>query len=110
MKVRMGFVSNSSSSSFVIVTSVENHERVIKQLNDLEKAVVNAMMYKRSGTFFGREIMVGEEVSSENWYTLSELDIEVEVDCEDEIYDAWAKYRKLVIENKDEVFTCQVNF
>ena len=33
MKTRQGFVSNSSTSSFILVTSKEAHDKAIKQLN-----------------------------------------------------------------------------
>lgn len=40
MKVRNGFVSNSSSSSFVIVTTKDEHEKAFKKLNQEEKNII----------------------------------------------------------------------
>jgi hypothetical protein len=43
MKVRNGFVSNSSSSSFVITTTLENHKRALKKLSPYVIAVIEAL-------------------------------------------------------------------
>lgn len=43
MKIRQGFVSNSSSSSFVIMTTKENHDKIMEKLTPFEKAVVEAL-------------------------------------------------------------------
>jgi hypothetical protein len=110
MKIRSGFVSNSSSSSFVLVTSVENHERAMSELNEKEQKFINAMMFP-GGVVFGRKVMVGEEISSENWYTLSEVAREIGMEDEDDAsWETWEKYQKLLKEKKEEVFSYSMDF
>ena len=51
-KFRHGFVSNSSSSSFVLVVMRREHEQIMTKLSDFERAVINFAMKeeKLSGT------------------------------------------------------------
>jgi len=105
MKIRNGFVSNSSSSSFIIATTIQNHQKVMDQLNEIEKSVVNAIMNQKS-KFCGFDLIVGECVSSEDFYTLCELNIDIE---EDKIYSIWDKYKVMVNKNKEEVFSYSID-
>jgi hypothetical protein len=41
MKYRQGFVSNSSTTAFVFLTTQENHLRALEKLTPYERAVVN---------------------------------------------------------------------
>lgn len=55
MKVRTGFVSNSSSSSFVVVTTKENHEKALAECHPYVQAVVKKVA--SHGEFLGRNIV-----------------------------------------------------
>lgn len=56
MKARQGFVSNSSSSSFVMFATAETFEAVLSQCNELQKMVAEKFI---SGPedFLGRRVM-----------------------------------------------------
>lgn len=60
MKTRLGFVSNSSSSSFVMLTSKENHEKVLATFTPEERELL-AIFFKftleDSGVLFGIPIV-----------------------------------------------------
>jgi len=43
MKIRSGFVSNSSSSSFLMVVSQDTHDKVCANMSETEKKVVDMM-------------------------------------------------------------------
>ena len=49
MKIRSGFVSNSSTSSFCIIIPVENHEEIVSRLSDYGQKVIRAL--QRAGNF-----------------------------------------------------------
>jgi hypothetical protein len=58
MKIRTGFVSNSSSSSFVLFVSKEHYEEVKKNSDALDVEIIEHMKDEDSQTLFGKELIV----------------------------------------------------
>ena len=64
MKVRLGFVSNSSSSSFVMAVTKEAYEQLAKECDPFTLAVLRALDPVET-TAFGKEVLVFSEVCEE---------------------------------------------
>lgn len=103
MKVRQGFVSNSSSSSFVIASPVNIWDKVYNQLTPFEKAVADALVSKERG--FGQDIMVISEFSDNGGGgTLEDLEVDYDTtddgddddDYNDNVYEAYSKITDLL--------------
>ena len=56
MKKRLGFVSNSSSSSFVLFTTKEVIDEALKECTPIQKEAVENYIFNK-GNFFGKELM-----------------------------------------------------
>lgn len=109
MKTRQGFVSNSSSSSFIIVIPKEVHEKALEYLSDFEKLVVKECVYDK-GILFGRSIVAYDEWTDMNGYNNIEgTEIEnYDGDRYDgDLYDAMDKWKARVRElsKEGEIFT-----
>lgn len=63
MKIRSGFVSNSSSSSFVLVVTKEAYDKVLTNEDPITRAILGAVM--GAETVLGRECMTYGYCSSE---------------------------------------------
>lgn len=58
MKVRTGFVSNSSTSSYVLVVPKKNFEKVLKNSNELTKELIKKLRIHKFQKAFGKELCV----------------------------------------------------
>ena len=74
MKTRAGFVSNSSSSSFVLVTTKENHERALAELPPIVRLVVNSIASEVK--FLGRECIATGYLSVMDYSPWEDTDID----------------------------------
>ena len=115
MKVRNGFVSNSSSSSFILVTSKENHETALGGLAPDEQTFIKAIKSKQF-SLFGKDAVSIRHYKSDDYSDLSEVPLPptllpdgVEDDGDWESWEAreriWNKYLDLVKQNEKETFT-----
>ena len=98
MKIRTGFVSNSSSSSFVIAVRKEAHEEALKQLTKYEKAIINDIA--REDKIFDIEVFIIGDMTDMggNSWTFEEFPIYEEEG--ETAYDTFEKYESLVKKDK----------
>jgi len=116
MKIRNGFVSNSSSSSFLLLTTAENYEKVKATLTKFQQAVAEKM--KTDLKAFGRD-MVSFETWQSHGSSWSEHfyidDEELQEDAEanpegEDTCDAWDSFLNAMEKSpKEEYFTKSID-
>lgn len=101
MKIRTGFVSNSSSSSFAIVISKEKHDKIMEQLHPFIQACINALGVNKE-TMDGKEyVQFGE------WQGMGGSQFEyIEIEYDGEEPDGVDKYETIdnYTKKADELF------
>ena len=75
MKLRSGFVSNSSSSSFVILIEKDEHEKVLREVHPYIRAVIEAIA--ETNTLYNMPIVTVSTYNDQSGYNnLDDLDID----------------------------------
>jgi len=83
MKIRSGFVSNSSSSSFILIASKELVEKTLEKMNEKETTAV-IMSSGQKINLFGKECFVFEEFCDNGGYSnWDDFSIKEEFDSEE---------------------------
>lgn len=117
MKVRTGFVSNSSSSSFVFAVRKTTHDAVMLELKEEYKKIIEKTVYFKNA--LGLELAVRDEfndcggnVRYSGSLERDEDDYDIEIEDEDGdiyeepiIYIAIEKYEELCREKEPDYFT-----
>lgn len=114
MKIRCGFISNSSSSSFILITTKENHEKTLEKLDNYAKAVINSIASESK--VFGKNLVYITTFSGMGGEgTFDNIDIDFngekpELYEEEGNYLAFEKYQDEIIKDKGNVFTTSIDF
>lgn len=109
MKIRTDFVTNSSSSSFVILTTRENYYEVMEDMHPAYQALAEQMFSKT--LVFGQHCMVAStmETHGGSWDEWFSLDYDGEypdgMDEDDFIWRGWDKICAAIQENDEATFT-----
>lgn len=107
MKFRTSFVSNSSSSSFVLITTRENHDKAFASLSaEDQKALKDIFSFTKC---FGNDVAISAEVGDQGGSYISGVDMDDENASDPGLrearYEAFEKYQKAVGHDPDKVFT-----
>lgn len=86
MKIRNGFVSNSSSSSFVILVKPEDHAKALSQCNEFVKDVLSHLRWNKKKVFGQEVLFMMDEFSTEDGFYFAE-EVEVPDEYEDSSVD-----------------------
>ena len=110
MKIRTDFVTNSSSSSFIILTTRENYYKVLEDLHPAYQALAKHMF--KSTTAFGKKCMTASTMDGNGWSWSEFFDFDYSGDYPDDIdpddfpWQGFDKICKLLEEgDEDNTFT-----
>jgi hypothetical protein len=109
MKTRNGFVSNSSSSSFVCVVRKEDHEKILSELSEKEKSLISGLF--KESSFAGIPVVLRGDLTDPGGCSV-DINGNTSDDYEDDDdetannrYEAEEKYEKVLRDNKIETLS-----
>ena len=102
MKVRQGFVSNSSSSSFVVVTTKAEWDKTVAKLSKLGQLVVEHELTKPTPVkFLGKNLIAIVQTISTEEFGCNLPDGSVPDGEYEKPYEEFQKFEELLRNNKD---------
>jgi hypothetical protein len=100
MKVRIGFVSNSSTSSYLVITTKDVSDKVLKKMTQKERDIISKVIKTRK--FLGHEVVeMSQDRMYEETYVNEKAMSELFDDEYDIAYDAIDKWFELVLKTAD---------
>lgn len=111
MKMRLGFVSNSSSSSFVVTITKKAFDKALLKADEFTTAVINAME-KQESKFAGIDVItIGTHSDMGGGSEFDYMEIDLPVNENEEEPDKWEVYDNFIssIPAKDKV-ECSIDW
>lgn len=89
MKTRTGFVSNSSASSFIVITTRENWKKVSKNLHPMALDVAKGLKQSKGDEFLGQEVVSFGIASGHDYHWAEDWEPSCPDDAKDSIPEEW---------------------
>jgi hypothetical protein len=92
MKIRNGFVSNSSSSSFVVILTKNQYTELLKTIDDYQKAVLDALGHEEAKVC-GQDAIIFQGVQG-NISSFEDMEIDVDRNLSQKEWSKKYKYER----------------
>jgi hypothetical protein len=103
MKIRKGFVSNSSSSSFVLLTTEENCKKALSLMDEEERKLMDKLLFTKE--FLGNKLFCVCDLTTHG----GDSSMYYDAGEDDNYYEVYSKYEKLIKQNPDEILEVEMD-